>query len=147
MIKRALREDRRGVIELAYMFVFIITALLLTVMTLSTADMLKKENNQLVDREFEYVGDVVMEAIMDATEAGASGDNVEYSKTIRVPREISGMEYTVEVRYGQLMVEAVDGSGTEMRGVPKMEYEIVGTSNSANGEIIVRFREGVIELV
>ena len=128
------------------MFVFIITALLLTVMTVSTADMVERENNSIMQDEYTSVADQVMTAIVQAVEAGSSGQDVSFVRTITVPREIMGQDYTVSVAYGQLTVASQDGSRSEVRQMPRMAMPVVGTSSSASGHVTVSFDGGQVVL-
>jgi hypothetical protein len=138
--------DNKGIMGIGYIYTFMISALLMTAITLTTATMIRETSRASVVCEARDVLSRVIDCIEDAIYMGTQHPHATYIKELSLPREIHGVEYEIEATNDAVYVNSTDGY-IEIKGKLASSYiTISGSVLSSAGLIRVEYMDSTITI-
>lgn len=126
---RSFMDDERGVSEIVgYMIAFAMGSIILVLSLTGFNAMRDYSGDMVADRTVKEVAHRISFAVDESLESGAQHPLSEFSRELRLPREVSGNTYTIELGPGNVWVNTTD-AGPSIKDENGNDLETRGRAN------------------
>ena len=109
--------NKKGDVSIGYMFVLIISALVMTAMSLVAAGFIHNSSEVAKDVQIDQVGITLEIEIEDAIYMGSNHPHSQYYKNVSLPREIYGIQYRIALSNKFIYINGTYGDIRETRSI------------------------------
>ncbi len=132
--------DRNGDVSIGYMFVLIISALVMTAMSLISADFINTSSDVAKTVQVDQVSIVMAIEIEEAIYMGSAHPGSVYHKNVTLPKEIYGIQYQLGLDNDFIYINGTYGEFREKISVsPPPSLTMSGSVPSTAGVILISY--------
>lgn len=143
-----LEFNRRGDVSIGYMFVLIISALVMTAMALICANFISASSEIATNVQVHQVTVMLEIEIEEAIYMGSNHPNAIYHKNVTLPKEIYGIQYRIELSHEFFYINGTHGDIREKISIsPPQSLSLSGSVTSTAGVLLISYEgNGLIEI-
>ena len=135
-----IKFDRKGDVSIGYMFVLIISALVMTAMSLVSAGFIANSSDVAKDVQIQQVGVLLEMEVEEAIYMGSNHPNCIYHKNITLPKEIYGIQYRITLTSEAIYINGTHGEIREKRSInPPPFITLSGSAPSTAGVAMLSY--------
>jgi hypothetical protein len=140
--------DNRADVSLGYILILVICALIMTAMALLSAGFISTSGEVAKDTQMEQVRVIVETEVEEAIYMGTNFPGAVYLKNFTLPKEIYGVQYSIELSFKFIYLNGSNGDMREKLSInPSPGLSMTGSVSSSAGIALITYNgKGTIEI-
>jgi len=135
-----LRRNRRGDVSIGYMFVLIISALVMTAMSLIAANFIATSSDIAKDVQVHQVSVMLEIEVEEVIYMGSNHPSALYNKNVTLPKEIYGIQYRIELSKDFIYINGTHGDIREKLSISAPPFlSLSGSVPSTAGTLMILY--------
>jgi hypothetical protein len=139
-LRLRIQFNRKGDVSIGYMFVLIISALVMTAMSLVAANFIASSSEVAKEVQVQQVAVLLEMEVEEAIYMGSNHPNCIYHKNITLPKEIYGVQFRITLTTDAIYINGTLGEIREKRSInPPPFLKLSGSVPSTAGVAMLSY--------